>query len=122
MKKTISIIIVLLSIFTGCEKNNEKGEILFCTNSHIINCPFSIEITIDNIIVDTLDSGSEFTSTNCSCANPVDIGILFVIETGDHSYSATEVECSGSNIVNSWSGNVKIEKDECQVVFLDINE
>jgi hypothetical protein len=122
MNKIISFIIIFLSIFTGCEKNNEKGEVLFCTNSHIINCPFSIEISIDNKIVGTLDASSTFTTTNCSCANPQDIGILFVLEAGNHSYTATEIECAGTNRVNSWSGNVKIDKDECQVIFLDVNE
>jgi hypothetical protein len=122
MKKIISIIIVLLSIFTGCEKNNEKGDMLFCTNSNIINCPFSIEISIDERVVGTLNSSSDFSSTNCSCPSPENIGVLFTIETGDHSYSALEVECAGSNRVNSWSGNIKINKDECQLIFLDVNE
>ncbi|MFO8066050.1 MAG: hypothetical protein R6U11_00575 [Bacteroidales bacterium] len=122
MKKIISIIIVLLSIFTGCEKNNEKGDILFCTNSNIINCPFSIEISIDDRIVGTLNAGSDFNSTNCSCPSNENIGILFNIETGNHTYSAVEIECAGSNRVNSWSGNLKVEKDECKVIFLDVNE
>lgn len=102
--------------------DNEKSKILFCTNSHIINCPFEIEISLNNVVIDTLTAGSVYSYNDCQCDNSSDIGLLLNIEEGAYNYLANELNCSATNRVNSWTGEIKVVEDSCTVIFLDINE
>ena len=122
MKKILSILIIFLTFTIGCEKNDEKGEILFCTNSDIANCVFSIEISIDNNIVGTLTAASEYSSINCSCPESAFIGLLIEIETGSHTYYAKELNCVATNRINNWSGSMNVRKNSCETILLDIIE
>ncbi len=107
-------------LIVGCEKECEMGKVLLCTNSAIINCPFSIELSIDNIVVDTLTAASEYTSSECTCSELHSIGILIDLEAGDHTYYGKELNCQGSNRINEWSGSFEITENECEIVNLNI--
>lgn len=110
-------------VFTFLSKfNANKGKILFCTNSYIINCPFSIEISVENKIMDTLSAGSEYDTSNCACPDTFGIGLSFEMTPGNYNYSAREINCSATNKTNNWNGEFTIKPDSCETVFLDINE
>ena len=100
----------------------EKGKVLFCTNSYIINCPFSIEISVENKIIDTLNAASEYNTNNCSCPDTFGIGLSFEMTPGNYNYSAREINCSTTNKTDNWNGEFTIKPDSCETVFLDINE
>ncbi len=120
MKNILSILIVILTFTVGCEKNDETGEILFCTNSHIANCVFSIEISVDNTVVGILTAASEYSSTTCSCPESAFIGMIVEIETGSHTYYAKELNCVATNRMNDWSGTIDVRNNSCKTVVLDI--
>ncbi|MCK5138092.1 MAG: META domain-containing protein [Bacteroidales bacterium] len=101
---------------------NDLGKLLFCTNSYLINCPFEIEISIDNVKIDTLTAGSIYSEEICHCIDSfsLHIGIILDISEGTYNYYARELKCSAINKVNSWTGDIYVKKDECATVFLDI--
>lgn len=102
--------------------DSNKGKILFCTNAHIMNCIFEIEISINEEEIGTLDASSSYSDNDCYCENSAGIGMLISLDKGDYEYSAKEVECSAINITNSWTGNVTVIGDSCTVIFLDITK
>ena len=102
--------------------DTDEGKLLFCTNSHIINCVFEIEISLNNVVIDTLTAGSVYSDNDCQCDNSLDIGLLLNIEEGTYNYLANELNCAATNRINSWTGEIKIVEDSCTVIFLDINE
>jgi len=102
--------------------DSSKGKVLFCTNSHIMNCVFEIEISINGEKVGTLDAGSFYSDIDCFCKNSADIGLLIPLEKGEYAYSAKELKCIGINATGSWSGNFTIAGDSCTVIFLDITK
>jgi heat shock protein HslJ len=102
--------------------DSSKGKVLFCTNSHTMNCVFEIEISIDGKKVGTLDAGSFYSDIDCYCANSADIGLLVPLEKGEYTYSAHELKCIADNVKGSWSGNFSIAEDSCTVIFLDITK
>lgn len=106
----------------GCKEDIHTGEVLFCTDSAIINCPFSIEVSIDNRVVGTLSANSEHTSLICSCPESHFIGMQIVLESGDYSYYAKELNCQGTNRINEWSGSFKVEGSSCEIVNLEVLE
>ena len=120
MTRILSLLIIAAFTFVGCEKNEEMGEALFCTNAAIINCPFSIEISIDNRIVDTLSAASVYASSKCACSESFFIGTLIIVEAGEHTYYAKDLNCQGTNAVNEWSGSFEISTSECEIVNLDV--
>jgi len=124
MKKILTILIIVLSFLSSCEKEdeNEKGEVLFCTNSYIINCPFAIEISIEDEIIDTLTAASEYFDNNCTCHDSSSIGLLIEMGSGIYNYSAKELNCSATNRTNNWSGDFTIKNDSCKMIFLDIEK
>jgi len=120
MTRILSLLIIAAFTFVGCEKSEEMGEALFCTNAAIINCPFSIEISIDNRIVDTLSAASAYASSKCECSESFFIGTLIIVEEGEHTYYAKDLNCQGTNAVNEWSGGFEITTSECEIVNLDV--
>ncbi len=122
MKYVTYILIATLILAIGCEKKDETGEILFCTNSGIANCGFSIEISVDGDIVGTLTASSGYSSLNCACPESSSIGMIVDIETGLHTYSAKELNCIAANRINEWSGSINVSNDNCETVILDITE
>lgn len=102
--------------------DSSLGKVLFCTNSHIMNCVFEIEISIDGEKVETLDAGSLYSDIDCYCENSADIGLVIPLEKGEYSYSAEELKCSAVNATGSWSGNFLVAEDSCTVIFLDITK
>lgn len=110
-------------IFTFVDKyDSDKGKVLFCTNSHSMNCVFEIEISIDGEKAGTLDAGSLYSDIDCYCENSADIGLLIPLEKGEHSYLAKEIKCNGINATGSWSGSFSIAGDSCTVIFLDVTK
>jgi heat shock protein HslJ len=102
--------------------DSSLGKVLFCTNSHIMNCPFEIEIAVDGEKAGTLDARSFYSDIDCYCKNSADIGLVIPLEKGAHSYSAKELKCSAVNATGSWSGNFSIAEDSCTVIFLDVTK
>lgn len=97
-----------------------KGKVLFCTNAHIINCPFEIEISINGEIADTLDASDIYSGSDCVCENSAGIGLLMNLDEGAYNYSARLVRCMADNITGSWSGSLSVTADSCTVVYFDI--
>lgn len=122
MKAVLRLALIVCFALSGCEKKGETGEILFCTNSHIGNCVFSIEISVDGNIIGTLDASSEYSSLNCTCPEFSDIGMKIDIEVGEHTYTAKELNCAASNRVNEWSGSINVGNNNCETVILDITD
>ena len=122
MKNVPYTLIIILILAVGCEKKDEIGEILFCTNSHIANCGFSIEISIDGNIRDTLTAASRYSSIICTCPESSFIGLILDIETGLYTYHAKELVCAATNRINEWSGSINVSDDNCETVILDITE
>ena len=115
--------ILLISALISCEKSkndSEKGQLLFYTNSALINCPFKIELSLNGDKIGFIDASTIYSDTNCNCEDPDGIGLLLNLEKGTYNYSANEVECAATNGINSWTGTVNVTKDSCTVVFLDI--
>ena len=100
--------------------DSSLGKVLFCTNSHIMNCVFEIEISIDGEKAGTLNAGSFYSDIDCYCENSANKGLLIPLEKGEHTYSAHELKCSAVNTTGSWLGNFSIAKDSCTVIFLDV--
>jgi heat shock protein HslJ len=99
-----------------------KGKLLFYTNSQIINCPFAIEISLNNTIIDTLTAASTYSDTSCYCDNQTGIGLIKDIASGSYIFHASEINCSSTNRVNSWTGDITIINDSCSVIFFDVIE
>ena len=129
MIKSVSKILLILGViiavsFSSCEKDNsyDMGNVLFCTNSYLINCPFSIDVYINNDCIGTLTAASSYSQVDCCCPDSLFIGLMLEKEIGTYIYSAKEINCAGSNKVNNWTGVFKIKKDSCTMIFLDILE
>ena len=102
--------------------DSNKGKVLFCTNAHMMNCIFSIEISVDGEKIGTLDASSSYSDNDCYCENSAGIGLLISLDKGNYEYSAIEVECSATNITNSWTGDLTVVGDSCTVIFFDITK
>ena len=100
--------------------DSNKGKVLFCTNAHMMDCIFSIDISIDGKKIGTLDASSTYSDNDCYCENSTGIGLLISKDKGKYTYSAKETECSATNITNSWTGELTIAGDSCTMIFLDI--
>lgn len=100
----------------------DNGKLLFCTNSGLINCPFAIEISLNNTITDTLTAASSYSDTMCQCDDQSSIGSVREIASGSYTYYAREINCSAENRVNEWMGEIKIKRDSCSLIFLDVSE
>lgn len=127
MIKSVSKILLILGVviaasFFSCEKDNsyDKGEVLFCTNSYIINCPFSIDVYINNDCIGTLTAASSYSQVDCCCPDSLFIGLIIEKKVGIYSYLAKETNCAGSNKVNNWTGEFELKKDGCTMILLDI--
>lgn len=114
--------LLFLVLIICCEKDNsyDKGKVLFCTNSYLINCPFSIDVYINNDCIGTLTAASSYSQVDCCCPDSLFIGLIIEKKVGIYSYLAKEINCVGSNKVNNWTGEFKIKKDSCTIIFLDI--
>ena len=122
MKSVSYILIIVLLLAIGCEKKGETREILFCTNSGIGNCAFSIEISVDGNKIGTLTAGSEYSSLNCVCPDSAFIGMIVDIESGEHTYTAKELNCTATNRINMWAGIINVSNNDCETVILDIRK
>lgn len=45
--------------------DSNKGKVLFCTNAHMMNCIFEIEISVDGEQIGTLDASSSYSDNDC---------------------------------------------------------
>jgi len=122
MKYVSTLLIFTLILAVGCDKQSETGEILFCTNSDIGNCVFSIEISVDGNKLGTLTAASSYSSGNCECPESFFIGMTVDVEPGLHTYHAEELDCAATNRINEWSGSINVSNDNCETVILDIIE
>jgi hypothetical protein len=100
--------------------DSNKGKVLFCTNAHMMNCIFSIDISFEGEKIGTLDASSSYSDNDCYCENSAGIGLLISMDKGNYSYSAQNTECNATNITNSWTGDLTVIGDSCTVIFLDI--
>jgi len=98
------------------------GQLLVCTNSAMINCPFEIQVSINNTIIDTITAASTYSSTSCQCDDNFGIGIKMELPAGEYFLYATEVNCQASNRINDWFEEIQIKTDSCSRVNLDIIE
>ena len=102
--------------------SNSIGQLLVCTNSAIINCPFEIQVSINNTIIDTISAASMYSDTFCQCDDNFDIGIIIELPAGEYFLSASEINCQGSNRINDWFKEFEIKTDSCSKINLDIIE
>lgn len=123
MKRFIIPFLLAVTLFICCENsedNTPRGQLLFYTNSALINCPFEIEISLNSEKIGVINASTIFPGTNCDCDDPSGIGLLLDLKEGKYKYSAVEVKCTAINKINSWTGTVTITAGSCQVIFLDI--
>lgn len=119
--KNIIIPFLLFAVLMSCEdskNDSESGQLLFYTNSALINCPFNLELSLNGDKTGSISASTIFSDTNCEVSSG--IGLLLNLNEGTYNYSANESECSATNRINSWTGTVYVTKDSCAVVFLDI--
>jgi hypothetical protein len=102
--------------------DSNKGKVLFCTNAHMMDCIFSIDISVDGKKIGTLDASSSYSDNDCYCENSAGIGLLISLDKGQYTFSAKETECNATNITNSWSGDLTVVGDSCTMIFLDITK
>lgn len=102
--------------------DSNKGKILFCTNAHMMNCIFEIEVSLNGQKVGILNAGTSYSDNDCYCENSADIGLLISKDKGKYSYSAKEIKCKATNINNSWTGEIDVKGDSCTMIFLDITK
>jgi heat shock protein HslJ len=102
--------------------DSNKGKVLFCTNAHMLNCIFSIDISVDGKKLGTLDASSTYSDNDCYCENSAGIGLLLSKDKGKYTYSAQETGCNATNITKSWAGDLTIVGDSCTKIFLDITK
>ncbi len=122
MRHITIIIVFILMLTSGCDKQGEIGQVVFCTNSHLSNCVFSIELSVDGTKVDTLTAASSYSTANCTCPENIFIGKVLDAEIGEHSFYAKELNCAATNRINVWSGSFNIGDDNCETVYLNIIE
>lgn len=101
---------------------NTIGQLLICTNSAMINCPFEIRISVNNTIIDTLTAASTYLDTACQCDDDFAIGIKKELPVGEYIFYAEEINCQGTNRVNDWLEQFEIRTDSCTKINLDIFE
>lgn len=108
-------------VFDFVESFGDKiGKVLFCTNSHIINCPFQIEIFLGALPIDTLTAASAYSDDACYHDDLFFVGAIFEISEGSYNYYARELICQAENKINCWQGEIRVVRDSCTVVPLDI--
>jgi heat shock protein HslJ len=100
--------------------SNSTGQILFCTNSLIINCPYRIEISLGGVCIDTITARSVFSEENCACSPDFRSGVVIEMDMGLFEFSARELECVAENKVNFWSGEVEVKENKCSTVELSV--
>ncbi|MFW5656951.1 MAG: hypothetical protein ACOC0C_04985 [Bacteroidota bacterium] len=100
-----------------------KGDVLFCTNAGILNCPSAIELSIDGEIMDTLTAKNIIQSENdCGCPATFSNGLKLELAPGNHNFVAREINCSASNAISEWIGSFSLEKDSCERFLLNVDE
>jgi heat shock protein HslJ len=97
------------------------GKLLFCTNSYLINCPFQIEISLNQVIIDTLTAASVFSPGKCICEDTAHIGILHNMAPGRYVYAARELNCVATNRQIGWEDYLTVKEDSCTTVFLNVS-
>ncbi len=112
---------MLLFSYKGRYDSN-KGKILFCTNEHIMNCIFEIEVSINGQKVGILNAETSYSDNDCYCENSAGIGLLISKDIGKYTYSAKEIKCKATNINNLWTGEIDVNGDTCTIIFLDITK
>lgn len=122
MKHVSYILIGILILAIGCDKQGETGEVIFCTNSYLGNCAFLIEISVDGDIVGRLTAETGYSSMNCKCPEELTQGMIVDFETGEHTFTAKELNCAAANRTNTWSGIINVSSNNCETVILDIME
>ncbi|WP_430812948.1 MULTISPECIES: hypothetical protein [unclassified Carboxylicivirga] len=122
--KTHLIFTFLISImaFSCCDKDEENsddfGNVVFYSNAQaLLNCgPFDIQIMIGNDSIGVISEAYvEETQPNCLNSNST---LMIERKVGTYNYSAY-ADCGQ---YGSWSGELKVEKDGCVKIFLDLNE
>lgn len=97
----------------------DKGSLLVCTNSNLMNCVWEIDFSVNNISY-SINAGSTYPDYSCRCSDTLNIGLLLELEEGTYQYIANELNCIADNKVNSWSGQVVVSTDSCSEIYLDI--
>ena len=102
--------------------SNSTGQLLVCTNSALINCPFEIQISINNTIIDKISAASTYSDTACQCKDGFEIGIKKELPAGKYLLYAEEINCQGTNRINDWLDEFEIKTDSCSKIYLDIRK
>lgn len=103
------------------EYDLNKGKVLFCTNAHILNCLFEMEIKVNNKEIGVIESGSQYSDIDCHCTDsPPQIGEIYEMPKGKYEYSVKNIKCNAANTTNQWNGTFTVEGDNCVTVFLDV--
>lgn len=98
-----------------------RGKVLFCTNAHILNCLFEMEVKVNNKEIGVIKSGTIYSDIDCRCTNsPPQIGEIYELPKGKYEYSVKNMKCGTANTTNQWKGTFIIEGDNCVTVFLDV--
>ena len=121
MKKIIIIPILLILLFTSCEKdkNENSGKVTFYTNAQaVLNCgPFDVDIYINNSLIGTIKEPYLPLDDTPEC-NSNSSETLLVIEKSEGDYEFTaRLTCSETL---KYMGDFKVKKDSCSLVYIDL--
>lgn len=105
-------------VFDYLDKYN-KGNLLVCTNSNLMNCVWEIDFSVNNKSY-SINAGSTYPDHTCQCSDTNNTGLLLELEEGTYEYEANELNCVAENKTNSWSGQVTVSTDSCTLILLDI--
>lgn len=100
--------------------SNSTGQILFCTDSWLINCPFRIQISLGGVCIDTITGESVVSAEHCTYSPDFGNGVAIEMDIGLFKFSAREIECVAENKVNFWSGEVEVKENKCSTVELSV--
>lgn len=100
------------------------GQLIFYTNANILDCIFSIDVYIDGKKIGTIDGTSVVNSSSGNLCDyidiPTSIGINTFVKEGKHKFTAINTECQAVNVVKEWSGDILVNGDSYEIVFLNV--
>lgn len=117
--KYITIFLVVIVIFSSCEKKDDtgKGIISFGTNTHMYHCELITKVYIDNKEIGIIPGFCD-TIIDCQSGNTLNIEV----QAGKHNYKIEINGKIGCTFYYENFGEFTIENGECKMIFFDITK
>ncbi len=120
LKLTNVLLYLFVLIFYACDSSNTsvgKGAVTFGANFHVINCPTTVTVYIDD---EKIGSLRHFTDeiTECGAAT----NITKELPVGEYSYKVEVRATMGKGCERDIEGTFSITENGCEKIFIDYNE